>query len=132
MSHSNFPNQNYQYPQPSYTYYPANYFNSRLALSTGLFGVIVGATLSMGNNIHKVQSNQMTWTQAGIDSLVKGGMAGVATFAGTSVAQMTGTRGVVPFLFMAATATGVGYLMSYIGKPKTAPPQNSEEQGDKS
>lgn len=126
MSHPNFHGHGYHYPQQFYSNYPTGYFNSRLALSTGFFGAIVGFTMTMGNNIHKVQSQQMSWLEATVDSVVKGGMAGVATFAGSSVAQLTGSRGLIPLILMAATATGVGYLISYVGKPKSSTKEHCE------
>ena len=112
---------------PYYSYYPA-YYGTRTglgavdparALAAGGMGFIVGGSAALGVNLHKVRANQMTLNEALIDSVAKGAGAGVATAAASAAASAVGGSGVVSFAVMAATATGVVYLLNSIGRHST-------------
>lgn len=113
------------YPYHTYqSHYPTNYatragigpLDPHRILAAGGFGFMVGGTAALGVNLHKVQANQMTLNQALIDSVAKGAGAGVATAAASAAASAVGGSGMLSFAVMAATATGVIYLLNSIGK----------------
>lgn len=85
-------------------------------LAAGGFGFVVGGSAALGVNLHKMRANQMTLNEALIDSLAKGAGTGVATAAATAAASAVGGSGILSFAVMAATATGVVYLLNSIGK----------------
>jgi hypothetical protein len=100
---------------PYYSYYPA-YYGTRTglgavdparALAAGGMGFIVGGSAALGVNL---------LNEALIDSVAKGAGAGVATAAASAAASAVGGSGVVSFAVMAATATGVVYLLNSIGR----------------
>ena len=127
---SNHPH--YQYPQTAPGTYPVNkassyVYSSRAYLNSGVFGAIVGGTSVLAINLHKVQENQMTLKHAITDSLAKGAGAGVATAAGAAVASSVG-GGLMSFVFLAATATGVGYLLNSVGKSVSEKAVNSQKE----
>ena len=113
------PSQNH--PQASPAAYPAYrtstyVYPGRTALSAGIFGTVVAGSAALAENLHKVQDKQMSAQEAFADSLAKGAGAGVATAAATAVATAVGGRGILSFALMAATATGVGYMINSMGK----------------
>ncbi len=116
-SHMHYPQTLQQNVQPVRTY-PAggSYLTSNYAVSAGIFGTVVGGTAALAANLHKVQDDRMTMKQAFVDSLAKGAGAGVATAAAAGVASSFRTSGFTSFVLMAATATGVGYVLNSMGK----------------
>jgi len=113
------------YPYHTYqSHYPVNYFaktgagpfDAQRMLAAGGFGFIVGGSAALGVNLHKVQANHMTLNDALIDSVAKGAGAGVATAAASAASSAVGGSGILSFAVMAATATGVIYLLNSIGK----------------
>ena len=118
MSHT--PQKQY-YPAPATYYYPARvnpaYVQPSAALTTGMFGMVVGGTAAMAVNLHRMQDNKMTLGQAMTDSLAKGAAVGVATAAGVTAARAVGSSGLTCLVVLLATATGVGYMVNAIGKP---------------
>lgn len=69
----------------------------------------------------------MTLKHAITDSLAKGAGAGVATAAGAAVASSVG-GGLMSFVFLAATATGVGYLLNSVGKSVSEKAVSSQKE----
>lgn len=114
--------QNQQsYPVPQYqTYYPVRTNQTTLQPSTvlvsGMFGMVVGGSTAMAMNLHRVQDNRMTMGQAVADSLAKGAGAGVATACAVAAARSIGGSHILNLAVLLATATGVGYLINYMGK----------------
>ena len=114
-----------QYPSQAYQrYYPTYYthrpvvgpIDSSQALAAAGMGFVVGGSAALGVNLHKVRGNKMTLSEALVDTLAKGAGAGVATAAGSAIASSLGGTGMTRFALMAATATGVIYLLNSIGK----------------
>ncbi|MEA2084225.1 MAG: hypothetical protein U9O82_08305 [Thermodesulfobacteriota bacterium] len=118
MSHT--PQKQY-YPAPATYYYPARvnpaYVQPSAALTTGMFGMVVGGTAAMGVNLHRMQDNKMTLGQAMTDSFAKGAAVGVATAAGVTAARAVGSSGLTSLVVLLATATGVGYMINTVSKP---------------
>ena len=114
-SHSHYYPQNLQqtrtYPATTSSYPAPNY-----AMAAGVFGTVVGGTAALAANLHKVQDDQLTMKQAFVDSLAKGAGAGVATAAATAVVSTFRFGSITSLLVMAATATGVGYVLNSVGK----------------
>ena len=111
----------HQYAQPTQHAYPVyrapTYVSSsRTLLTAGVVGTVVGGTSALAANLHKVQDKQMTTKEAVANSLATGAGAGVATATGVAVASAVRAGGFVSLALMAATATGVGYLLYLIGK----------------
>jgi hypothetical protein len=86
-------------------------------LNTGMFGMVVGATVVLGANLHRVGDDGMTMGEALTDSLVKGAGAGVATAAAVAAARAAGGSGLVNLVVLLGTATGVSYLLHTVGRP---------------
>lgn len=123
----------YPVQQPTYhlarTTTPALYPTAVLA--TGVIGAVAGSSVAMAVNLHRVQDNQMTMLQAGIDSLAKGAGAGVATAAGVAVAKAVSGGSLVTLLVMLGTATGVGYMLNAVGKTTAAKATSSKAEKSK-
>ena len=116
-SHTQYPQTLQQNVQTTRTYpVGGSYLPSNYAMSAGIFGTVVGGTAALAANLHKVQDDQMTMRQAFVDSLAKGAGAGVATAAAAGVASSFRTSGLTSLVLMAATATGVGYVLNSVGK----------------
>ena len=100
-------------------------------LATGVIGAVAGSSAAMAVNLHRVQDNQMTMLQAGIDSLAKGAGAGVATAAGVAIAKAVGGGSLATLLVMLGTATGVGYMLNAVGKTTAAKAISSKAEKSK-
>ena len=96
-------------------------------LATGVIGAVAGSSAAMAVNLHRVQDNQITMLQAGIDSLAKGAGAGVATAAGVAVAKAVGGGSLATLLVMLGTATGVSYMLNAVGKTAAAKETKSKK-----
>lgn len=117
VMHNPYPVQASRYPVQS-----VDPFYPRAILSAGLFGTLVGGTTAFALNLHRVKEKQITMSHAITDSLAKGAVAGVATSAAAVVVSSMNSRGLAPFVILIATATGVGYLLTSIGRPKPEVP----------
>lgn len=116
------------YPSHTHqTHYPT-YYATRAAvgpvdparvLAAGGLGFVVGGSAALGVNLHKVRANCMTLNEALVDTIAKGAGAGVATAAATAAASAVGGSGIVSLAVMIASATGVIYLLSSVGKHVT-------------
>jgi hypothetical protein len=100
-------------------------------LATGVIGAVAGSSAAMAINLHRVQDKQMTMSQAAIDSLAKGAGAGVATAAGIAVARAVGGGSLATLLVMVGAATGVGYMLSAVGKSAAAKATSSKAEKSK-
>lgn len=116
-----YPSQGYPGHYPAYytPRTPAGAIDASRVLSAGGFGFVVGGSAALGVNLHKVRANQMTLNEALVDTVAKGAGAGVATAAATAAASAVGGTGIASFAVMAATATGVIYVLNSIGKTTT-------------
>ncbi len=86
------------------------------AASAGMFGFIVVTTGTMGANLHKVSSGDMTMGQAVGSSLVNGVTGGVAAASATAATASLTDGGVAGLAVTLATATGVSYLINHLTK----------------
>ncbi len=118
MSYQTYYPQTYQQNATQTRTYPVagTYPATHYALPAGLFGTMVGGTAALAANLHKVRENEMTMGRAFVDSLAKGAGAGVATAAAAGVVSSFRTSGLTSVVLMAATATGVGYILNSVGK----------------
>lgn len=119
------------YPAQQYqAYYPVRTTQTALqpsaVLVSGMFGMVVGGSTVMAMNLHRVQDNRMTMGQAVADSLAKGAGAGVATACAVAVARSIGGSHLLNFAVLLATATGVGYLINYVGKSEIKPSESRQ------
>ncbi|MBN2232617.1 MAG: hypothetical protein JW781_07345 [Deltaproteobacteria bacterium] len=119
------PIRQYHYPSPPAAYPPAarsqtSYTAPSAVLNTGMFGMVVGTTVALGANLHRVGDDGMTMGEAFTDSLVKGAGAGVATAAAVAAARAAGGSGFVNLVVLLGTATGVGYLLHTVGRQAAA------------
>jgi len=105
---------NYNYPVSTLSIRPT------AVLNTGIFGTVIGSTVAMGLNLHKVQSEEMSISEALTDSLAKGAGAGLAAATATAAAQAIGGGRVTNWAVMLATATGVGYAINMLGRKNDA------------
>ncbi|MBM9538919.1 hypothetical protein JWG43_17770, partial [Desulfobulbus alkaliphilus] len=83
-------------------------------LAVGLFGVIVVATGTLGQNLHRVGAGDMSMTEAVSDSLHKGAIGGIAAASATAAASSLTGGGLPGLAVTVATATGMSYLL---GRP---------------
>ena len=110
----------YTQPQPvattpvKYTT-PASTVASKAA-SAGMFGFIVVGTGTMGANLHKVSSGEMTLGQAVGNSVVNGVTGGVAAASATAATATLTNGGVAGLAVTLAAATGVSYLVNHLTK----------------
>lgn len=114
--------QTQTYPATGTYLVPSNY-----AMNAGIFGTVVGGTAALAANLHKVQDDEMTMKQAFVDSLAKGAGAGVATAAAAGVVSTFRTSGFTSLVLMAATATGVGYVLNSVGKSVSKDAKNDSK-----
>ncbi len=96
-------------------------------LNTGIFGTVVGSTAALGLNLHKVQAQKMTMSEALADSLAKGAGAGIAAATATAATQVIGGGKTTNWLVLLATATGVGYAINTLGKKSNAEPKEKKK-----
>jgi len=117
------------------TYHPARTtapsFYTSAVLTTGVIGAVAGGAAAMAVNLHRVQDNQMTMSQAAIDSLAKGAGAGVATAAGIALAGAVGGGGLATLLVMVGAATGVGYMLNAVERTTAAKAVSSKAEKSK-
>ncbi len=99
------------YPQHIQPQAAANAQTSQV-LSAGILGLIVGATGTMGVNLHKVGDGDMTLSNAAVDSIVKGAKAGIATAIATAASTSLTGGGITGLAITLATATGAVYLLN--------------------
>lgn len=103
-------------PMPNYPQHiqpqAATNVQTSQVLSAGILGLIVGATGTMGVNLHKVGDGDMTLGGAMVDSMVKGAKAGIATATATAASTTLTSGGVTGVVVTLATATGVIYLLN--------------------
>lgn len=81
-------------------------------VSAGIFGMIVVSTGAMGSNLHKVENDEMSMSDAVKDSLVKGAAGGVVAAGGTAAATALTSGGFLGLGVSLAAATGISYLLS--------------------
>ncbi len=125
-STSNVPLQTqYSYPARTYAYPPVT---PTVIMASGLFGMVVGTSSTLGVNLHHVQDDRMTMTQAVADSLAKGAGAGVATAVAVGVARSIGGGSLGTFAVTLATATGVAYVLNSIGRKQAKPISSADEK----
>lgn len=103
-----------QFPQPAplALHPPATAVHPFHVLASGLFGLVVVGTGTLGASLHKVNQGDMSMSEALSHSLSTGAVGGIATAAATAASSAL-TRGGLPGLAVTlATATGVSYLLS--------------------
>jgi hypothetical protein len=83
-------------------------------VAVGLFGVLVVATGTLGQNLHRVGAGDMSMTEAVSDSLYKGAIGGLAAASATAAASSLTGGGLPGLAVTVATATGMSYLL---GRP---------------
>ncbi len=125
--HNHYP-QHTQATYPAYRTQPAYVYSNKAYLNAGVVGAIVGGSSALAVNLHRVQEKEITAMEAFTDSLAKGAGAGVATATATAVASSLGSRGFMSLALMVATATGVGYILTSIGKSVSEKVVSSSEK----
>ena len=97
----------------------------QVVLNAGIFGTVVGSTVAMGANLHKVRNDSMGVGQAVGDSLARGAGTGVAAAVATAAVQSVGGTRWMNWAVMLAAATGVGYAIHAVGKKSDSAEQAS-------
>ncbi|OEU73000.1 MAG: hypothetical protein BA864_07115 [Desulfuromonadales bacterium C00003093] len=103
---------------PTRTAAPSLYPSAILA--TGLLGAVATGAAALAVDLHRVQDEQISMSQAVADSLLKGAGGGVAVAAATAAARSVGGGGLINLAVMVATATGVGFLLTTAGRSAAA------------
>jgi len=121
----NYPTAQPNYPVRSYAY-PV--VTPAALMASGLFGMVIGTSSALAENLHHVQDDKMTLAQAAVDSLAKGAGTGVATAVAVGVARSIGGGAFTTLAVTLATATGVGYVLNAVGKRTTKTISASEKK----
>ena len=83
-------------------------------VQAGIFGLIVGTTGAMGANLHSVQRGDISVNEALSNSMVKGGIAAVATATATAASRSLTQGGAAGLAVSIVTATSTAYLLNKI------------------
>ena len=96
-----------------------------VAMSTGVFGAIIGATAATARSIPKVRSGEMTKEQALGYVAKESGTTGIAAGTAAAVAGFLGTGGFLSLVSVAVVATGTKYALDKaFSSPKNQPEKN--------